>query len=80
MSKEIVDVLSKYDTTHVFTLDAFERVFKATQFNKALLKRASLISTSTACFVAYITHLSFFANGHPYYGIPTYHTMPQKAS
>jgi hypothetical protein len=28
MSKEIVDVLSKYDTTHVFTLDAFDPILK----------------------------------------------------
>ena len=30
MSTEIVDVLSKYHTTHVFTLDAFDRIFKLT--------------------------------------------------
>ena len=63
MSKEIVDVLSKYDTTHVFTLDAFESVFKLTHFNNALLKRASLKSTILACFIAYITHFFVFANG-----------------
>jgi hypothetical protein len=61
MSKEIVDVLSKYDTTHVFTLDAFETVFKFTHFNNALLKRASLISTAMAFFIGYITHFFFFA-------------------
>jgi hypothetical protein len=36
MSKEIVDVLSKYDTTHVCTLDAFNRIFKLTDYNNAL--------------------------------------------
>jgi hypothetical protein len=53
MSKEIVDVLSKYDTTHVFTLDAFEHVFEETHFNNALLKHEALKSTITACFLAY---------------------------
>jgi hypothetical protein len=62
MSKEIVDVLSKYDTTHVFTLDAFESVFKLTHFNNALLKGVALKSTLMACFSAYITHLFFFAS------------------
>ena len=38
MSKEIVDVLSKYDTTHVFTSDDFECVFEETHFSNALLK------------------------------------------
>jgi hypothetical protein len=52
MSKEIVDVLSKYDTTHVFTLDAFEPVFILTRYNNALLKREALISTIMACFHA----------------------------
>jgi hypothetical protein len=36
MSTEIVDVLSKYDTTHVCTLDAFDRIFKLTDYNNAL--------------------------------------------
>ena len=52
MSNEIVDVLSKYDTTHVFTLDAFDRIFKLTHYNNALLKREALISTIMACFNA----------------------------
>ena len=50
MSKEIVDILSKYDTTHAFTLDAFERVFRKTHYNNTLLKRESLTSTTLACF------------------------------
>jgi hypothetical protein len=50
MSKEIVDVLSKYDVTHVFTLDAFECVFELTHYNNALLKRASFKSTIMASF------------------------------
>ena len=50
MSKEIVDVLSKYDTTHVFTLDAFDHMFKLTHDNNALLKDIALISTTMACF------------------------------
>jgi hypothetical protein len=53
MSREIVDVLSKYDTTHVFTLDAFERVFEETHFNNALLKHEALKSKIMACFIAY---------------------------
>jgi hypothetical protein len=36
MSTEIVDVLSKYDTTHVCTLDAFDRIFKLTDYNQEL--------------------------------------------
>jgi hypothetical protein len=56
MSKEIVDVLSKYDTIHVFTLDDFERVFKLT--NNALLKDVALKSTIMACFKAYINTFS----------------------
>jgi len=60
MSKEIVDVLSKYDTTHVFTLDAFDRIFKLTHYNNALLKREALISTITTCFNAYFATLSFY--------------------
>ena len=61
MSKEIVDVLSKYDTTHVFTLDAFEHVFRLTHFNNALLKRMSLKSTILSCFHADIAYFIFFA-------------------
>jgi hypothetical protein len=48
MSNEIVDVLSKYDMTHVFTLDAFESVFQVTQYKNELLKRESFKSTITA--------------------------------
>ena len=50
MSREIVDVLNKYDTKHAFILDAFEDVFKLTHYNKALLKREALKSTIRACF------------------------------
>ena len=52
MSAEIVDVLSKYDTTRVFRLDAFDSVFEDTHYNKALLKNAALTSTIMACFNA----------------------------
>jgi hypothetical protein len=55
MSKEIVDVLSKYNTTHVFTLDAFDHIFKLTHYNNALLKRRALISTIMACFNTYVS-------------------------
>jgi hypothetical protein len=59
MSKEIVDVLSNYDTTHMFTLDAFDRIFKLTHYNNPFLKREALISTIKACFIAYFTAFSF---------------------
>ena len=52
MSTEIVDVLSKYDTTNVFRLGAFECVFDVTHYNNVLLKRGVLISTIMACFNA----------------------------
>jgi len=42
MSKETGDVFSKYDTTQVFKLDAFEHVFKLTHYNNALLKLETL--------------------------------------
>ena len=58
MSNKIVDVLSKYDTIRVFTLDAFERVFKLTNYNNALLKDIALKSTIMACFKAYINTFS----------------------
>ena len=56
MSKEIADLLSKYmyDTTHVFSLDAFKCVLKITQCNNVLLKYEALISTIMACFKAYL--------------------------
>jgi hypothetical protein len=53
MSEEIVDILSKYDTTHVFRLDAFELVFEVTHYNNALLKHAALTSTIIACYIPY---------------------------
>ena len=49
MSKEIVDILSKYDATHAFTFHAFDCVFKLTHYNNTLLKRVSLRSTILAC-------------------------------
>ena len=54
MSMEIVDVLSKYNTTLVFTLDAFECVFEEPHFNNALLKHEAFTSTIMACFNDYI--------------------------
>jgi hypothetical protein len=60
MSKEIVDVLSKYSTTHVFKLGAFEHVFKLTHYNNALLKRYTLKSTIMASFNSYIGIFSYF--------------------
>jgi hypothetical protein len=62
MSKEIVDVLSNYDTTHVFTLDAFDRIFKLTHYNNALLRREVLISTIMTCFYGYFA--AFFYACH----------------
>jgi len=61
MSTEIVDVLSNYDTTHVCTLDAFDRIFKLTDYTNALLKRKALISTIMACFNAYFQIFSSLA-------------------
>jgi hypothetical protein len=42
-------------TTHVFTLDAFDHIFKLTHGNNALLKQEALISTTMACFSAYVS-------------------------
>ena len=61
LSTEIVDVLSKYDTTHACTLDAFNGIFKLTDYNNALLKRTALISTIMACFNAYFQIFSSLA-------------------
>ena len=58
MSTEIVDVLSKYDTTHVFTLDAFDRIFKLTHYDNAMQKPGALISTIMAFFNAYCNTFS----------------------
>ena len=58
MSKEIVEVLSKYDTIHVFALDAFKRVFKLAKYDNALLKHVALKSTIMAWFKAYINTFS----------------------
>ena len=60
MSKEIVDVLSNYDTTHVFTLDAFHLTYLFTHYYNASLKREALISTTRACFSAYLFNFSFY--------------------
>jgi hypothetical protein len=60
MSTEIVDVLSKYDTTHVFRLDTFDYIFKLTQYNNALLKREALRSTIMGCFNAYLVTFSLY--------------------
>jgi hypothetical protein len=59
MSTEIVDILNKYDTAHVFTLDAFERVFKLTYYNNVLLKNETLKSTIMTCFNSYLTDFYF---------------------
>jgi hypothetical protein len=50
----------KYDTTHVFTLDAFNVVFEKTHYKRALLKHAGLTSTMMACIVAYIHNFCYF--------------------
>ena len=60
MSTEIIDVLSKYDTTHVFMLDAFDHVFENTFYYKVLLKRYALKSTIKACFRSYLDSFKFF--------------------
>ena len=51
---------SRYDTTHVFTLDAFEHVFKVTHYNNALLKHEALISTIMSCFSHWFVSLHSF--------------------
>ena len=60
MSMEIVDVLSKYDTTHVSTLNAFENVFQLTQYDDVLLKHETLTSTIIACLNACITTFNLY--------------------
>ena len=70
MSMEIVDVLSKYDTTHVFTLDTFECVLNLTHYNNALLKREALKSTIMACLNAYIGTVSTYPSTLWYSCIP----------
>jgi hypothetical protein len=77
MSKEIVDVLSNYDTTHVFTLHAFECIFNLTRYNNALLKREALRSTIKACFIAYLLLSLLMYVVHLHFGIYTYHIMSQ---
>jgi hypothetical protein len=62
MSKEIVDVLSKYDTTHVF-----ESVFQLTHYNNALLKREALISTIMACFNACFHSFNYYLSCSSYF-------------
>ena len=69
MSNEIVDILSKHDTTHVFTLDAFERILQVTHYNNVLLKRATFISTIMACFHNYFdTYSSFVFDPSTFWG------------
>jgi hypothetical protein len=60
MSTEIVDIVSKYDTAHVVTLDAFERVFKLTYYNNVLLKNETLKSTIVTCFNSYVDTFSLY--------------------
>ena len=60
MSKEIVAVLSNYDTTHVFKLEAFVRIVMLTKYNNALLKREALKSTIRACFEGYLFNFSAY--------------------
>ena len=67
MLNEIVDVLSKYDTTYVFTLNAFESVFKLTHYNNALLKREALKSTIIVCFNACLHTFASFVFGPSYF-------------
>jgi hypothetical protein len=62
MSEEIVDILSKYDTTHVFRLDAFEFVFEVTHYNNALLKHAVLTSTLIACYIPFVESLPYMVS------------------
>ena len=59
-SKEIVDVLSKYDTTNVFRLYAFKRVFEVTHYNNVLLKHEALISTIMGCFIACFDTFTYY--------------------
>jgi hypothetical protein len=79
VSEEIVDVLSKCDTTRVFTLDAFNHGFEGTHFSNALLKQECLISIIMACFTFCCGNFSSFCGIHLYFGIHAYHIMPQKA-
>ena len=78
MSMKIVDVLRKYDMTHVFTLHAFEYILALTHCNSTLLKRESLASTIMACFGACVDTFHSLAWTHLFVGIHTYHTMPHK--
>ena len=69
MSNEIVDILRKHDTTHVFTLDAFERILQVTHYNNVLLKRATFTSTIMACFHNYFdTYSSFVFDPSTFWG------------
>ena len=60
MSREIVDVLSKCDTTRIFRLGAFEDVFKLTHYNNVLLKHGTLQSTTMAGFNSCFCSFSSF--------------------
>ena len=60
MSREIVDVLSKCDTTRIFRLGAFENVDKFTDYNIVLLKQMTLQSTIMAGFISCFKSFSSF--------------------
>ena len=60
MSREIVDVLSKCDTTRIFRLGAFENVDKFTHYNIVLLKHMTLQSTIMAGFISCFRSFSSF--------------------
>jgi hypothetical protein len=66
LSTEIVDVLSKYDTTDVFALEAFALVFKDTDYNNARLKHETSISTIATCFCSYAGIFVSFLHNQSY--------------
>jgi hypothetical protein len=77
ISTEFFDVLSKYDTTHVFRLDTFDHIFKLIQDNNALLKREALISTIMACFNAYLVTFFCYVSCPSLFWMYAYHIMSQ---
>jgi hypothetical protein len=60
MSREIVHVLSKYDTTRIFKLGAFEHVNTLVNCYDVQLKQVTLQSTIMAVFNSYLHSFSFF--------------------
>ena len=60
MSNEIVDVLSTYDMTRVFKLDAFKIVLEKTRYNNELLKRETFESTIMFCFIGCTSTFSYY--------------------